>query len=389
MMRLDHLLLGYRIFTVDSSDISRISNRLIKTGMSYRISTKGEIQVLNIGRSKLKGYLEGINYKESDLLGLPGFLIRRCANAGFIFAFILLAVIYIYSSLIVWDVRIEGNDLVKDSDILDELKACGLYSGAMWHNFDTSKIEAECLSSSEKIAWLSINRKGTVAYVKVKEKSANNLVPDPLPDTLLPANIVSLYDCVIEEINVEQGIALVKPGDVVKRGQILISGVIPGELGGGAVRAKGSVLGKVTEVVSCEIDRVGEVESLGREVVCLKAVNFFGFSINIYKKYGNLPQGCDIIEKTENVTLFGKYKLPICMTSVFFREKKMIEYSYSDEEMLGTASKKISELKTEVLGTGDVIFLKTEGGFITEDRYSMICRMVILKDVIKIDELTK
>ena len=71
----------------------------------------------------------------------------------------------------------------------------------------------------------------------------------------------------------------------VKAGDILISGIIPDELGGGFVRAAGEVSGRAIRTVSTTLPRsatvnVGSVPQWER---C--DLYIFNFSINIFKKY--------------------------------------------------------------------------------------------------------
>ena len=71
-------------------------------------------------------------------------------------------------------------------------------------------------------------------------------------------------------------------------------------------------------------------------------VNFFNFSINIFKLYGNSPSECDIIENVKVYSLFGIKKIPISV-----RTKYIIEYSkdmgsYTDTELVQIASDRLS-----------------------------------------------
>ena len=149
----------------------------------------------------------------------------------------------------------EGNESVTDGEIILALAEEGFEIGDFWFNIDKGEIETSFLLNNKKISWININRRGSVAYVKVIESDVNHSAPD---DRTGYSNIVASSDCVIEEITVKQGTAMVKPGDVVKKGDILVAGVMPSESGGGFCYADASVIGRVSDTVSVQIDRKTE-----------------------------------------------------------------------------------------------------------------------------------
>ena len=141
----------------------------------------------------------------------------------------------------VWDIRIEREE--GDSDfssalILEELEEAGLAVGDRWSRIDRDGVETALLSSSSHIGWVSITRTGAVAHVKVREKT--KFRGEPVAEEDGYANIVAAFDCVIEEITVVRGFAVVSVGDTVRAGDLLISGILPEEAGGGFCRAEGS-----------------------------------------------------------------------------------------------------------------------------------------------------
>ncbi|HEX3032278.1 MAG TPA: sporulation protein YqfD, partial [Bacillota bacterium] len=69
------------------------------------------------------------------------------------------------------------------------------------------------------IAWAGLEMEGTRVRVKVVEK----VLPPPRI-SLKPADVVAKREGLINQVLVMAGEAVVKPGDMVKRGQILISG---------------------------------------------------------------------------------------------------------------------------------------------------------------------
>ena len=165
------------------------------------------------------------------------------------------------------------------------LSECGLDIGKRWRGIDLGLVETSVLSENGELAWVNINRRGTVAYVEIKESKSHSYNTEN-PQNV--GNIVAERDCVIEEIVVKKGVANVSVGDVVRRGEVLISGIIETEGGTVFCHAEGVVKGKFTDSVSSESKRVETVLAGYENELSRVYINFFNFSVNIFKKYGFL-----------------------------------------------------------------------------------------------------
>ena len=219
-------------------------------------------------------------------------------------AIMLCVLIYGVASCFVFDVRIEGNMRLTNEQLAEELCEAGLYVGAPWKGLSFSEVEGRMLDSSDGVAWLNIYRRGNVAYVTVKEKEG-------APDTVHGdgyANIISKFDAVIEEVALKRGSVAVENGQSVKKGELLISAF---DAQGHPTYAEGEVYGRVYGSFSVFIPREERIETEKEYVLVEKTVNIFNFSINIFKKYGNLYKECDIIEGKRRIMLLKDKPLPI------------------------------------------------------------------------------
>ena len=246
--RIDLMLFGYREVRVEKKDLKELLNILLPNGFSVKIND-AKFRISERKFKKFKNLVsEKINFSATELRGLPGALKRYKLRLGIFSALILSLLLCIISSTRVWDIRIVGSELGNEEQILAELSELGFSVGSSWHKCDKNRLEADMLYKSKYVSWININQRGTVAYVSVIDK----LVFEEEENTAF-ANIVASRDCVIEEITVSCGIATVRPGQTVKKGEILISGVIPKELGGGFCRAEGVVIGRFFDAVSVNI----------------------------------------------------------------------------------------------------------------------------------------
>ncbi len=363
MARIDTLLFGYREFRVKREDSARFAAILLRLGIPARVLSDGHAKVRLRDCKALSEALNGVvPYEMGEICGLPGFLYRNRHKYGTFLGFLLGFAIVFYSSGAVWDVRVIGTEEASE-DTLELLDTLGLSVGARWSDIDKNALEAELLKKSDRIAWLNINRRGTVAYVTVKQKDSFKENGE-----YAYANVIASCDAVIEEINVRSGHAVVKVGDAVKKGDLLISGVIPGELGGGFVKAEGDVIGRITERYSCEAEREVTFKEYISEETQDISYKILGFSINILKNSGNLSDKCDIIEYDKDFMLFDRYKLPIRKHTSVLCKYQLRSYTRSTDELVEAALSDMAQLLRDTLISSELLAIRTDGEF-TENGY--------------------
>lgn len=379
MVRIDCLLFGYRKIRIDPEKLSTATALLLRLGIPSRFNPDGTITVRERDFAKIYRIFSGrFEFSFSETLGIYGRIKSVKHKKAVLCALVVSLFMSAFLSALVWDVRIEGNENIPSAKIVKELSECGFEIGDLWFLVDRSKVETIFLLKNDEISWINVNRRGSVAYVKIIEKK------DEGDDAPMPSveysNIVASADCVIEEITVASGIALVKPGDTVKKGDLLISGVLPTELGGGFCCAKGDVIGRVSDKVSVNIQREFQMKQEKSNKLYSLGLNLFNFSINIFKLYGNLTEGCDIIEVKKSLSLSEKSKLPFSLTVNYLPTYETTPSQYTDEQLVAVASSRLNSLMAARLALCDLVRMRTYGEF-TESGYEMSCDMVFLTEV--------
>ena len=182
--------------------------------LNFKVRTSGLKALQSI--SEENGYDLDVTEKQ----GLPFYrnLFRR--RLGFFTgALIFILALYIMSSF-VWFVEVNGNKKVEPSKILLTAAKHGVYQGAAKWNFSRIEVEEAMLRDLSEISYVKLDIRGVKARIQVVEKIL------PKTDISGPCHMVATRDAVIEEVLALDGQASVKPGDVVKKGDILISGVV-------------------------------------------------------------------------------------------------------------------------------------------------------------------
>lgn len=253
---------------------------------------------------------EGVRITIHSAQGLPFLLRALCRRAGLLIGlFCILASLFL-SQCFVWDIRVSGNGSMTTSEVLAELRACGLYRGAYLPALRASQLENRVLIASDRIAWISVNMDGTVARVQIIES-----VTIPEKEPIRPANLVATADGQIELLELYRGNAVVSVGQAVRKGDLLVSGIYDSQTQGlRYTRAAGSVFARTERSLRIEIP-LAYTEKVALESECAEiSLNFFDFSLKIFKRTGNSEQSCDIIETERGFDALGLSSLPFYLT---------------------------------------------------------------------------
>lgn len=152
--------------------------------------------------------------------GLPFYksmIKRRLGLLGGALLFILS--LYFVSSFI-WFIEVSGNQKIAAPEIISSAAHNGIYVGAAKWRFSTNAVEKAMLRDLARLAYVQCEIQGVKVRIKVVEK----ILPDD--EITGPCHVVAAKDGVVEDILVLDGQANVKIGQVVGKGDILISGIV-------------------------------------------------------------------------------------------------------------------------------------------------------------------
>ena len=154
--------------------------------------------------------------------GLVFILHRYKKRTGF-YAGVILCLLLIYiMSLNIWDISIQGGSKYTPETMIKFLKEHQVYTGIQKKRVDCQEIEENIRLTYKDIGWVSAEIRGTRLIIKITETN----MPAPAKTAMEPSHIVATKDAIIKKIITRTGTPLVKEGDVVKKGDILVSGVI-------------------------------------------------------------------------------------------------------------------------------------------------------------------
>lgn len=328
---------------------------------------------------------EDIGFTSSETYGLPvmiGFVSKRPMLAV---GALMFAVWIIYSTNIVWDIRIDGNTKTSDEEIIAVLDSIGFSVGTYYPSVNLEEISEKYAAVQKDIAWLSIYMDNAVAEVQVRELYRDER---PVHEANVYANVVASVTGVIEEVNVFEGQAAVKAGDVVRPGQVLISGVVEKRYGG--IRCE-YASGEVIARVSVPLEAVIAAERMrmmptGNEIRGI-SIKIFKKTLNFFQKGGIVYPSYDKISTMEQLCLFDSIYLPVWIENTVYRETKSTKEIISAEDAAAQAIRELSEkIRAEAMN-GELVGKEVSARF-EDGVYRIGCLLTLRRDIGEVLEFT-
>lgn len=145
--------------------------------------------------------------------GLPFLLHRYKKRKLLLFLLLPILAFILGTSTFIWNIEVKGNTSITTTEILEQLKNSGLKTGMLKQKVDTKKIINDIRLHRDDVAWIGIKLQGTNAIVEVVEA-------DKKPQIINEqeyCNIVSDKEGIVTKITAQNGTALVKEGDIIKK----------------------------------------------------------------------------------------------------------------------------------------------------------------------------
>lgn len=352
-------ILGYVNIIVEGYYIERFINICISRKiLIWNLKReKSSILKVNVGIRDFKKIREiakktKCRIKIQNKKGIP-FLLNKYKKRK-VFAVLLIVTLFmiIVVSNFVWNIDVIGVDKIQKEELIKDLNECGLEIGKKKSSINTKEIINNIRLKREDIAWIGINLKGTNAIVEVVEaKSKPNIINE---DEL--CNIVATKEGIITKINSQNGTSLVKIGDLVKKGDILIGGWLEGKYTGTRyVHAKGEVEARVWYTKKQIIDLNYKKRTKTGNTETKYSVSVNNFQINFYKrlpKYENYDTICD----SKKLKIFSNFYIPIELRKTTYEEVQEEYAIYDIDEAKNIAIDNLSkELEDEIENKDKII----------------------------------
>ena len=255
--------------------------------------------------------------------------------AGITMIFVLLMAI---NSMFIWQISVDGNYSYSDNQIINFVHKQEIKEGIVKANIDCDKIEKELRKNFNDISWVCAEIKGTNLIIHIKE----NYITEISVKEDKPYDIVANRDGQITSVLVRSGKAMVKVGDNVKKGDVLISGVVDvfdesGEkLFSKFCNSDGDIVGKTV------YNYKDELKMKYTKKVTIKKKNLYlpsAFDYKWLKIAKNNKK--DIIYSEKKLKMFGNFYLPLSIQKYTIIKYKKEPSEYTENQALGILNNKL------------------------------------------------
>lgn len=306
-----------------TEDFFKIHNRIV----AERVEIKDKNVTFKIDMTSYKFLKKsGYKFKIIDSMNnkLKGFFVR--------YYIVLIGILFVFSILYIDSYRVSGIRFNKETEINNEIENIikSKYKRLLW--IDYCNLDYESLS-------LNLRKKySSYPYINVYEKNNEIIVDifnyDEKYTGLIEninGNIISKKDAVIDMIYVYSGTSEVYKNKYVKKGDVLISGVLSEDV---VVSAKGLVMGYTYEMKNISIPKEFQKEFLTNNIETYNRINIFSLGFNMGKK--NSFEHYEYL----TTTTFNLYNI-FCIEKVIEKEKKYEKILINSDKAVELAFDKI------------------------------------------------
>ncbi len=271
---------------------------------------------------KLKNIMRGSKTRIHILkkYGVPFKISNNRNRTGLLLGIILLFVLLKIMSGYIWVIDVVGNSSVSEKEIITSLKKIGITEGIKSTSINPKTDREHLLLQCENLAWASLNIEGARLTVNVTEidKSNNN--------SNVPSNLKAKADGIIKKIDVTKGNCVVKVGDTVKTGDLLVSGISENLHSTSFVKSLGSIYAETTREYKLTKNFHQTITYETGETKTKKVLDVFTLKFPLY--LGKETRDYTSSTKLKNIKLFKK-SLPIKIHTRKFEyiEKKKVTFT--------------------------------------------------------------
>lgn len=351
LIKLFNILKGYVIIVVSGLFTERFMNLCSRRGIclwNIKRAEKNNITAcVDVSDfKKLRPIVKKSNCKVHIIkkVGVPFFLYKHKRRKVLLFGIILSVVLLFVVTRFVWVIDIKGNELISREEMITQLEVAGVKTGVYTKGIDKYYVQNTLMTNIPELSWVGVNINGTTVQIEVKERAQ---LPPAFPKDS-PCSIVAKMSGVIVRSDITEGDELIKPGDVVTKGQILVSGILEGELSGiRHVHADGVIIARTWHEKSFQLPMYKEIRTPTGKIKNKNRLKIHNLNINFYIKDSIAYENYDKISSEKKLSLGDDFVLPISMEYNQYVEQNVKTVEMSEEEVL---KKTMAQMDEELKG---------------------------------------
>lgn len=324
----------------------------------------------------------GLKMRIEKKHGIYFTLKRHRDKIGFAAGAIFAAAVVLFLNLFVWEINISGNKAVSSEEIMATLANSGLKTGTLRTAHDARKIEWNIMNDNKEIAWATVNIQGCCVNVVVSETRRE---AEMKYDDDKPVNIIAAKYGVIRKMDVFDGQGVVKVGDAVMKGDLLVSATFEDRHGKLTLKhSRARVMAETDYEITVEFPLEQVIETTGGVKKSVKGIEIMGLSIPL-----GSSRGCEELpaEKEEKELYFLWIRLPVKEIRTKYYAVKRNTITYTAEQAKGGVFQLLEQKEAEEMSNMEIISRKTEekianGKYIIRASYDCIMDIAEEQDIL-------
>lgn len=280
-------------------------------------------------------------------------------------------------------VRVEGNQTVPTRLIQETAARLGLGFGVSRRGVRSEQIKNELIGAIEELEWVGVNTGGCVATITVREGE-----PRPSENRDGICNLVASSDGVIDSISLMKGTLVCEEGQVVREGQLLVSGYADLGICTRAMEAEAEIYAltrreKQSVLPANTLQRGSETASAAKY-----SLIFGKKRINLYSDSGILPTTCGKMTEEIPLRLPGGWTLPVKLVVERYTQYKTSEADRTESEAAQALERAARNALLGESVAGEILTARTEmqllaDRYVLQGRYE--CREMIARQEAALD----
>lgn len=295
----------------------------------------------------------GIRLRIKKKHGAYFWLKRHKDKVGLAAGAVFVAGAVLFLNMFIWEINISGNSTVPTENIMNSLASAGVRTGTLRKSHDERAVEWKILNDNREIAWAAVNIQGCCANVIVTEIKKET---EMKYDDDKPVNIVASKYGVIREVSVFDGQGMVKPGDAVMKGDLLVSAAFEDRHGKLTLKhSRAKIMAETDYEITVEFPLEQTITAADEVKKIQKELSVLGSIIPIGSRRGckGLP-----FEKEERELYFLWVRLPIKEIKTTYFDVKQKSITYTPEQAKSGALQLLEEREAEEMDDKKIISKK-------------------------------
>lgn len=354
--------IGSYKFEISNEDALMVLNTLRSSSIKYKnLLCKDHLISGEIPFYQLKKTLricEDNSYKINitSSSGLTHLINKNHKRRGLVIGILISVLMLLYLSNIILKINITGCDYKTGKQIINYLSNNGVYYGKLIPFLDFARLEADIHNAFDNISFVDISSYNSSLNISIAMVSPHEAV---IPDNHHPSDIISTKDAQIVKVNVSSGQLMSIVGSGVKKGDLLVSGIVDNKKGEYMYyHSIAQIWGKYDETIIFEQPLKESTEVTQNLDLTDKSISYFDLEFPLDNS--KIKNNYYILDERKNSIQFLGICLPISVINRTYYTSSFIETTHTVEEAELIIENKIRDYEDNFLSSSEIVSKRIE-----------------------------